>query len=263
MTDIAELAAYIDRPGIDKELADDIILRAPGLTLDEALQVQIAAKRRRIAAGDSLVGYQASFTSAAARKLAPDMPPPMVGSLLASVMRPSGAAVALDAEVTAVESEIGILLGRDLQGPNVTPLQALAAVEAYFPAIEIAPIRPGLVEGKWSNQHLIAVQKAVGGFIVTGQNLTPAGLLDPRLEGVVVSIDGEARASATGVEAMGSPLNVLAAVANRLAAAGEYLRAGQIVLTGSLPPPIMVRAGCRSAGVEFTRLGRVTVRFDN
>jgi 2-keto-4-pentenoate hydratase len=59
-----------------------------------------------------------------------------------------------------------------------------------------------------------------------------------------------------------SPINVLAAMANRLAAAGEYLRAGQIVITGSLPPPQRVGPGNILAEAEFSRLGRVTVRFE-
>jgi 2-keto-4-pentenoate hydratase len=125
----------------------------------------------------------------------------------------------------------------------------------------VAPVRPGLLEGKWSNQHIIAVQKAEGGFVVCGPRLTSPADFDPRVEGVVVSVDGKARASAAGVETMGGPMNVLAAMANRLAAAGEYMRAGQIVITGSLPSPQRVGPENVFAEAEFSRLGRVTVRF--
>lgn len=262
MLDLEKLSAHIDQPGIDKDVGLDIITLAPDLTLDDALRVQMRAKQRRVAAGDAVVGYQASFTSASVQKMVPSMPPPMVGTLLASLMRQDGAAVRFDSDFTVIECEIGIVLGRDLAGPYVTPIQALAAVEAYFPAIEVAPVRAGLLEGKWSNQHIIAVQKAQGGYVVTGSRLTSPADFDPRVEGVVVSVDGAPRASAAGVEAMMSPINVLAAMANRLAAAGEYLRAGQIVITGSLPPPQRVGPGNILAEAEFSRLGRVTVRFE-
>jgi 2-keto-4-pentenoate hydratase len=262
MADLEMMIAHIDRPGIDSELDLDIIRIAPDLSLDDALRVQLGAKRRRVAAGDAIAGYQASFTSAAAQKMVPTMPPPMVGTLLASLIRPDGAAVGFDADLTVVECEIGMVLRRDLAGPHVTPIEALAAVEGFFPAIEVAPVRPGVLEGKWSNQHMIAVQKAKGGYVVTGSKLTSPANFDPRTEGVVVSVDGVPRASAAGVEAMGSPTNVLAAVANRLAAAGEWLRAGQIVITGSLPPPQRVGPGNAFAEAEFSRMGRVSVRFE-
>ncbi|MGE0503456.1 MAG: 2-keto-4-pentenoate hydratase [Rhizobiaceae bacterium] len=261
MLDLERLAAHIDQPGIDKDVGLDIIGLAPDLSLDDALRVQMGAKRLKVARGDAVVGWQASFTSAAVQKMVPSMPPPMVGTLLSSLMRPDGAVVGFDGDFTVIECEIGVVLKRDLVGPYVTPVQALAAVEAYFPAIEVAPVRPGLLDGKWSNQHIIAVQKAEGGFVVTGSHLTSPRNFDPRVEGVVVSVDGKARASAAGVETMGGPMNVLAAMANRLAAAGECMRAGQIAITGSLPPPQRVGADNVYAEAEFSHLGRVTVRF--
>jgi 2-keto-4-pentenoate hydratase len=260
--DLEKLISAIDRPGSDRDLTNDIIHIAPDLTLEDALRVQLAVKRRCVERGDRIVGHQASFTSAVMQKLVPSMPPPMVGTLLASHVRYSGDTVELlDDDPFGIESELGILLGKDLRGPNVTTIEALAAVEAYVPAIEVAPFRPGLVEGKWSNQHLIAVQKAPGGYIVFGSQLTSVSGFDSRNEGVIVSVDGKARASAAGVEAMGGPIYVLAAIANRLAAAGEFLKAGQLVITGSLPPAQIINAREGFAEVEFTRLGRVQVRL--
>jgi 2-keto-4-pentenoate hydratase len=261
MLTLDELVDLVDRPGVDRDADQDILRVAPQLSLDEALRVQIGAKRRREAAGDLIAGHQASFTSAAAQKFVPSMPPPMVGTLLRSILRSDGDTIELDGDPAFIESEIGVLLKRDLVGPNVTTLQAMLAIEAFFPAIEVAPLRPGVLEGKYSNQHMIAVQKASGGYVFTGSLLTSPRDFDARLEGVVVSINGQVRGSAAGAEAMGNPVAVLASVANRLAAAGEYLRAGQIVITGSLPAPQRLVAGDREACAEFTRLGRVTVRI--
>jgi 2-keto-4-pentenoate hydratase len=261
MSDIESLINYIDRNGADRDAGADILLQVPELDCDTALKVQIGVKRRHEAQGDRIVGHQASFTSAGAQKLVPSMPPPMVGTLLASLMRTDGDVVSFDGDDPMyIEAEIGVLLKRDLAGPGVTPLQALAAVEAFFPAIEVAPLRPGVLEGKFSNQHLIAVQKASGGYVFTGTRFTSPRNFDARLEGVVVSIGGKPRASAAGVEAMGNPLEVIAQVANRLAAAGESLKAGQVLITGSLPPPQRMNANDAVASAEFTRLGGVTVR---
>ena len=259
--DLDRLIEHIDRPGIDRDPELDIIRLVPDLSLEDALRVQLGVKRRKVAAGDAVAGHQASFTSAGAQKWAPTMPPPMVGTLLRSLVRSDGDVIDLDEDPAFIESEIGVVLKRDLQGPGITPMQALAAIEGFFPAIEVAPLRPGVTEGRYSNQHMIAVQKQPGGYVFVGGTLTSPKGFDARLEGVVVSIDGAFRATAAGAESMGNPVAVVAHVANRLAAAGEYLRAGQIVITGSLPPPQRLSDGDRQATAQFTRPGSVTVRL--
>jgi 2-keto-4-pentenoate hydratase len=254
-----ELVAHIDSPGIDSDPSRDILKVEPELTREQALQVQLAVKRRHADAGDGIVGHQASFTSAGIRRLFPDAPMPMVGTLLRSLVLDDGESITLDAEENFVECEIALLLRRDLEGPHLKDMEVLAAIECFLPAIEIAPLRQGVRERVYSYQHMIAVQKALGGFIVLGRHLTPAKGVDVALEGCRVSIDGVVRGAATGHEAMGGPLKVVGAMARTLHAIGERLHAGQIILTGSLPsPPSLTRAN-RVAQVEFSRLGSVTV----
>lgn len=260
MIDIDKLAEVIDAPGIDGDPSRDITRIAPGITEPEALAVQIAVKRRRVAAGDRIVGHQASFTSAGIRKLFPDAPRPMVGTLLASLMRSDGDEVLLDADETFIETELGVLLKRDLAGADLSRAEILAAIEAYLPAIEIAPVRPGVREGAFSYAHMIAIQKAVGGFVVLGEPRLPASF-DARLEGCLVSINGQPRAGAIGFEAMGDPIHVIQAMVAKLAAIGEGLKAGQFIITGSLPPPQAVRHGDLLAEARFQTLGSITVHF--
>jgi 2-keto-4-pentenoate hydratase len=57
----------------------------------------------------------------------------------------------------------------------------------------------------------------------------------PSVEGTV-SVDGEPIDRGFGRDVLGDPLVVVAWLANHLAARGERLRAGQIVMTGSLVP---------------------------
>lgn len=261
MQDLESLIAHLDRPGIDKDPAEDIIRIAPDLSYDDAFRLQILTKRRQVERGDRVVGYQASLTSSGARKAMPHIPSPMVGTLLASLVRPEGAIVELDDELNFIEAEIAVLMKADLSGAHVTAADVLFAAAGYFPAVEVAPVRPGLLENKWSAQHLVAVQKAAGGYVIPGSKLTKVDGIDLRLEGAVTSIDGEVRGTACGVEAMDSPLNVVAAVVRRLATAGEGLKAGQFVMTGSLPAPQPIRKHNRCARVEFTRLGSVELRI--
>lgn len=261
MPSFEDLIAHVDQPGIDSEPDLDVRKLKPDITQAEALALQLAVKRRRQAAGDRIVGHQASFTSAGVRKLFPDAPSPMVGTLLASLIRNSGDTVKLDSSTVYVESEIGVLLKKDLEGPNLSQAEVLAAIEAFLPGIEIAPLRPGVVEGKYSWPHMIAVQKAAGGYFVLGDRLTSPSKLDIRLEGCVVTMNGERSTGAVGLEAMGSPLNVIAAMARKLSEIGEKLHKGQLLFTGSLPPPQSILATDAEARLEFQTLGSVSVRF--
>lgn len=255
------LVEHIDRPGIDGDLAADIKKLKPDITEAEALAVQLAVKRKHVTNGDRIVGHQASFTSSAVRNLFPDSPHPMVGTLLESITRPDGDEVDLDTDLVVIECEIALLLGRDLEGSGLLPSDVLRATDAFLPAIEVAPLR--FTSGpRCSWMHQIAVQKAKGGYVVFGSKFTPARGIDPRLEGCLVSIDGQPRASACGFEAMGNPLSVVAAMAAKLAEIGEKLHAGQFIMTGSVTPPQRVKRGNdRVAFLQFATLGGVTVRL--
>ncbi|HKQ80594.1 MAG TPA: fumarylacetoacetate hydrolase family protein [Steroidobacteraceae bacterium] len=261
MLTMDKLVAHIDQPGIDSDPARDITKLKPDISQQEALAVQLAVKRRRVAMGDRIIGHQASFTSAGIRSLFPDAPRPMIGTLLASIARADGDQVELDSDDVFIESEMALILGRDLEGRDLKPVDVLSAIDCFLPAIEVAPVRKGVLEKHYSWPHLIAVQKAFGGYVVFGSRCTPARSIDPRLEACLVSVDGEPRAAAAGFEAMGSPLNVVAAMAAGLHEIGEKLHAGQIIMTGSLAPPQRVSRANQVATLEFATLGSVCVRL--
>jgi 2-keto-4-pentenoate hydratase len=261
MPSFDELVVHMDRPGIDAHPDWDITKIKPEITQQEALAVQIGVKRRRASAGDAIFGHQASFTSKNVQRLFPGAPVPMVGTLLKSLIRESGDLVELDCPSVVVESEIGVILKRDLEGPHPAHSEITAAIEGFVPAIEIAPLRSGVMEGKFSWPHMIGVQKAVGGFVILGRQITSPKGFDPRLEGCIVSMNGEAKAGAVGFEAMGGPISVIRATAAKLHEVGEKLHAGQVVITGSLPPPQEIGKSDSSALVEFQTLGQVSVRF--
>ena len=260
--DLNHLVDHLDQPGIDAKPELDVIKLKPDLDEETALALQLAVKKRRAAQGDRIVGHQASFTSAGVRALFPDAPQPMVGTLLKSQMRENGSFVRLDSDEVFIESELGALLKHDLEGPDLSHAEILAAIEGFLPAIEIAPLRDAVKARLFSWPHMIAVQKAFGGYVVLGSKLTSPKGFDPRLEGCVVSMNGKARAGAVGLEAMGNPLAVIAAMARKLHAVGEKLRAGQVVITGSLPPPQVATKSDSDALLEFQTLGSVSVRIE-
>jgi 2-oxopent-4-enoate/cis-2-oxohex-4-enoate hydratase len=229
----------------------------PALTPADGYQVQREVLRLRRRAGDRRIGWKVGLTSAAARAEL-GMHEPIAGALLASSFWTDGAALPFDRFIApAVEPEIAVVLGRDLAGPGVTALDALRATEAVAAGLEIVDSR--FREWKCRIADAVADNAFDAGVVIGGRLTDPAGL-DLRLEGVGVEQDGRLVATAAGAAALDHPLNAVAWLANHLAALSLGLRAGVVVLTGSLTRILRVQPGTH-VRAAFTRLGAVGVRF--
>ena len=74
-------------------------------------------------------------------------------------------------------------------------------------------------------------------------------------------VDGHLRDEGVGADLMGHPLNCLAWLAgSSVAAAFGGLKAGQVVMLGSVTPPVWL-TGPASVTVDFTGLPPVQVRL--
>ena len=86
----------------------------------------------------------------------------------------------------------------------------------------------------------------------------PAQGIDLRLLGVIMERNGEVVSTGAGAAALGNPIEVLAWVANNLGKLGRGLRAGDVVITGTLVRAEQVKRGHRFRAT-FDRLGAVSV----
>jgi len=236
----------------------EVLEREPNLTVAQAYAVQAALMQRRIRQGDGLIGYKAALTSKP-MQAAVGIDEPVMGTLLGASMLPEGEPISVRNMIKAtVEPEMAVVLSHDLTGPDVTLLQAQTAVAAWFPAVEVGDIRTG--EKRRSLQMTICSNTFNGGQVVGGPPLAPGGF-DPRVEGMVLRHNGEAVGSATGVEVLGHPLEAVVFIANKLAELGlGGLKAGQVIMTGSIVKSVAVAPGDEITA-EFTRLGRLSLRF--
>ena len=94
-------------------------------------------------------------------------------------------------------------------------------------------------------------------FFMGNKGVSPRDL-DLTFEAVALSINGKCVATATGAAVQGHPADALALAANELATRGEYIKAGEIVLTGGLTDAIPVHAGIQ-VSAEFTNLGSLFI----
>jgi 2-keto-4-pentenoate hydratase len=238
--------------------AGDVLEKVPRLSVVDAYRMRDALMKRRVARGDRHIGYKVAGASRAIQT-EEHVEGPMVGCLMQSGIYAENAPIAIGSyKQVIVESEIAVLLKHELAGPGVGITDVLLATAGLFPAIEIVARRGERV--KRSQQMRIIGSKFTGGGIVIGGPMSLPHGIDLRLEGMVISINGAVRGSATGVEVMGNPLNAVALVANTIAAYGAKLAAGMLIMTGSFMGNLPVAAG-DDVRVEFTWVGSVGARF--
>ncbi|MCJ9712179.1 fumarylacetoacetate hydrolase family protein, partial [Bordetella hinzii] len=121
---------------------------------------------------------------------------------------------------------------------KVTGAQALAAVEAIAPALELIDSR--YQDFKFTLPEVIADNASSSGFVVGGWH---APTTDFSNLGLVMSIDGRAVQVGSTAALLGDPLRSLVAAARVSAEAGEPLEAGWIVLAGGATPAEWIHPG--------------------
>jgi len=239
-----------------REVAPPLSETAPDLTLEQGYAIQRALEKTLVERGDRVVGWKAGFTNATLQE-AYGVSEPVLGFLLASGVFGSGDAVPVSRFVSlGLEVEMAFVMKAALEGPGVTPASALRAVEGAVPSFELIDFR---MSGKPRGTDFVA-DGVLANAIVLGGPLTPVSGLDLSLEGVVYEENGQRVATAAAAEVMGNPLNSLAWLANALGKLGGRLRAGDVVLTGSISKVFRPKAG-DAVRASFTRLGSVGCRF--
>jgi len=138
------------------------------------------------------------------------------------------------------EAEIAFVLGSDLPHADTTPAMLAAAVAGVHAAIEIVDSR--IAKWKITFADTVADNGSSAFFILSGAGLLLAGL---DLEGarMEMRVNGEVVSTGVGAAALGNPLNAAAWLASTVAARGEPLRAGEVVLAGALGPMVALTPG--------------------
>jgi 2-keto-4-pentenoate hydratase len=186
---------------------------------------------------------------------------PAAGFMATGGIQRSGAILRYaDFQRPGVECELAVRLAADLPGA-CTAEQAAAAVGDLVAAIEI-------VENRYSDLAAVGTATMIGDQVYHAAAILgePAmvdwrGLDIAALRGQLV-IDGQQRDEGVGADLMGHPFNCLAWLAGSpVAAAFGGLKAGQVVMLGSVTPPVWL-TGPASVSVQFAPLPPVQVRLN-
>jgi 2-keto-4-pentenoate hydratase len=224
--------------------------RNPFLSNDVAYATQELLVGRR---GGEVVGIKLGMTSKVKRD-ALGIREPVYGRITADMLVPPGLPITV-AELIhpRAEPELALVVGRPI-APGADVATVLEAIDAVHPAIEVADSRYAepfrLVDSVADN--------AGAARVVLGAPRKPAELADLHVLGCVFGFP-DGFDTAAGGAAMGHPAAALAWLAGALAARGDRIEPGTVVLTGGLTAAVPLRAGDRLTA-EFDGLDTVEVR---
>ena len=234
---------------------DPLTESEPGLTVAEAYAIQEQVIRRRLALGDRIVGKKIGLTSRVVQR-ALGVSEPDFGQLLASMIATDTISVSTLLQPKA-EGEVAFLLDRDLSGPGIGNADVLYATRFVMPCFEIVDSR--IRDWRIKLQDTVADNASAGMFVLGDRAVDPKSV-DLATCGMVLEKNGNLECTGAGAAALGSPVTCVAWLANALGRFGMPLRAGEVILSGSLGALIPVAAG-DSLHLSIGGLGSASVRF--
>lgn len=236
----------------------------PDWTMDDAYAVQASLVKRKLASGRRIIGWKIGLTSKAMQD-ALKINIPDSGILFDDMLFEDGAVVPRDRFIQPrVEAEIAFVMGKDLRGSDVSRDNVIAATDHVAPSLEILDTRILRVDPETKATRSIVdtiADNAANAGIVLGQQQHAVNAFDLRWVGCIVKRNDEVEETGLGAGVLDDPAAGIAWLANCLAQYGDYLRAGDIVLSGSFIRPVEATPGS-SFEADFAMFGAVHLRFE-
>ena len=231
----------------------DVVALSP----KEAYLVQDLVARRRVARGESVVGYKVGCTSAAVR-LQFGLQEPIYGRLFDPHTRQSSQDVDWSSFANcAIEPEMVLRIGKRLTNDDLGDQQLVDAIDYVSPGVELHHFK--FWRQPPTTQELICSGGIHAGLIIGQAKVSPRTLNFHR-EIFSVCRDGAEVTKAAASEIMGGPLNSLRWLVKALAAADLCLEPGSFVIPGSPVELVSIDADTELTS-RITSVGELTVRF--
>ena len=201
------------------------------------MEKQLQFRQDRLNAGEKSIGWKVGFGAPASlEKLKLDAP--IIGFLTDKTILQTGASVSIAGWTkAAVEPEIAVYMGADLsKSPDRQTTKS--AIASLGPAIELADVHfsPDDVEtilaGNIYNRHVI----------LGARDPSRAGCVLDGLVGKIYCNDDEYAVTDNPQSMTGDIVDIVSMIANTLSIFGEKLNAGDVIITGSIIPPLWVES---------------------
>ena len=259
---IATLAAELHDAARRRVQVRHFSLRHPAMTIDDGYAVQRAWLKTRLAEGRVVRGRKIGLTSRAMQQSSqidePDFAPLLDDMFFAAGALPFDRFIA-----PRVEVELAFVLARPLRGPGVTLADVLAATEVVTPAVEIIDARIEQFDRETKAPRKVfdtIADFAANAGVVRGDVAVRPDAIDLRWVGAILAKNGVVEESGLAAGVLDHPGNGIAWLANKIAAYGEQLDAGDFVLAGSFTRPIAAARG-DVFHVDYGALGAIDFHF--
>ena len=220
------------------------------------MEKQLAQRRARIAAGEKPLGWKVGLGAPPAMERL-KIRAPLVGYMMQKSLLPNRVTVPVGSwHKPVAEPEVAAYIENDLAG-GADRATAAAAVAALGPAIELADLNPPpddvevTLAGNIFHRHVI----------LGPEDKSRAGV---KLDGLVGHVfrRGALAAKQDKIESLiGEMIGIVQHVAGTLAAHGEKLSAGDVIITGSIVPPPFIEPDETEFGYRLEPIGELAVRF--
>ena len=233
------------------------------MSIADGYAVQRAWVALELADGRSVRGHKIGLTSRA-MQLASQIDEPDFAPLMDDMFFDNGGDIAIDRFIAPrIEVELAFILGKPLQGPGATLFDVLSATDYVSPAIEIIDARIEQFDRDTKAPRkvfdTISDFAACAGIVLGGRPVRPMDV-DLRWVGALLHKNGVIEETGLAAGVLNHPAMGVAWLANKLAAFGESLRAGEVVLAGSFTRPTTAVRG-DALHADYGPLGSVSFRF--
>ena len=225
--------------------------------VDAAYAVAELNAQARLADGRRIVGKKVGLTSRAVQQqLGVDQPD--FGVLFDDMEFLDGDEVPIARLIQPkVEAEVAFVVGRELRHEAPSWGEFVASLDCALPAIEI--VDSAIADWKITLVDTVA-DNASSGLYLLGLRPVAIGQLAASEFGMQLAVNGATVSVGSGAACLGHPLRAAYWLARTMAARGQPLREGEVVLSGALGPMAGVKAGDQ-VSVRIGGLGDCAMRF--
>ena len=257
------LAAELDEAKRSRVQLRQFSRRFPEMTIDDGYAVQRAWMQLELGRGRRAIGHKIGLTSRAMQQ-ASQIDEPDFGLLLDDMLWRDGAELpAARFIVPRLEVELAFILGRPLEGDAVSLFDVLTASDWVTPALELIDARIEQFDRETRAPRkvfdTIADNAANAAIILGGRPVRPDAV-DLRWAGALLYKNAVIEESGLAAAVLNHPANGVAWLTRKLAAVGERLEAGEIVLAGSFTRPVNAAVG-DVFQADYGALGSIALRF--
>ena len=257
-TQINQLGDELYQAMLKREAVSPLTSRGFDISIDDAYHISLRMLQNRLDAGERVIGKKIGVTSKAVQNML-NVHQPDFGYLTDKMAYSQGQEMPISEQLIQpkAEGEIAFILKKDLMGPGITNADVLAATDCVLPCFEIVDSR--IEDWKIKIQDTVADNASCGLFVLGDRAVNPRKV-DLSTCGMVVEKNGSIISTGAGAAALGSPVNCVTWLANTLGQFGIPLKAGEVILSGSLVPLEPVQAG-DFMSVSIGGIGGASVRF--